>query len=173
MTAFNVIGRPMGDLPFTGSAGICQISYGYFNTLEIPLRRGRILTKGDNATAPHIVVINDAMARQCWPNGDPLQDRIQIDLGLRPAYPVEGPRQVIGIVGDTHDGGPNSDATPMMYVPLAQIPDQQTKLASLTRPLSWFVRSRMYPRTLIPSMSIPTSARVTPWRITMLRRLKA
>jgi putative ABC transport system permease protein len=150
--AFNVVGRPMGKLPFTGKAGFCPISYGYFSTLEIPLQRGRILTKRDDATAPNVVVINEAMARQYWPNGDPLKDRILIDTGLRPPF-VESPRQVIGIVGDTHDGGPNSDPGPVIYIPLAQIPDQVTALHSRIAPLWWIVRTRMDPRTLTTSIS--------------------
>ena len=151
-TAFRVIGRPLKDLPFTGKAGVCSISYGYFSTLEIPLQRGRMLTKQDDATTPGIMLINEAMARQYWTDGDPFKDRILVDTGLRPTL-VDGLRQVIGIVGDTHDDGPNSDATPMMYVPLAQIPDQETALASRWAPLWWFVRTRMDPHTLTPSIS--------------------
>ncbi len=150
--AFNVVGRPTGDLPFTGKAGFCPISYGYFSTLEIPLQRGRILTKRDDAIAPVVVVINETMARQYWPNGDPLKDRIIIDAGLRPPF-VESPRKIIGIVGDTHDGGPDSEPTPMIYVPLAQIPDQETALYSRMAPLWWIVRTRMDPRTLTTSIS--------------------
>ena len=151
-TAFRVIDRPLKDLPFTGKAGICPISYEYFSTLEIPLKSGRMLTKRDDTTAPDVVIINQAMARQYWPNGDPLKDRILIDTGLRPAL-VDGLRQVIGIVGDTHDDGPNNEAAPMMYVPLAQLPDQETALNSRFAPLWWFVRTRMNPRTVTTTIS--------------------
>lgn len=151
-TAFGVIGRPLKDLPFTGKAGFCLVSYGYFSTLEIPLQRGRMLTKQDDATTPDVVIINEAMARQYWPNGDPLKDRILIDTGLRPSL-VDGIRQVIGIVGNTHDDGPNSDAAPMMYVPLAQIPDQQMALDSRWAPIWWFVHTRMDPHSLMSSIS--------------------
>ena len=151
-TAFGVIGRPLGALPFTGKAGICPVSYGYFSALQIPLQRGRTLTKQDDAIAPGVVVINNAMARQFWPNSDPLKDRILIDTGLRPAL-VDSLRQVIGIVGDTHDDGPDSDPTPMMYIPLAQMPDQETALNSRIVPLWWLVRSRTDPRDLMTSIS--------------------
>jgi len=99
-----------------------------------------------------VAVINEAMARQYWPNGDPLKDRILIDTGLRPAL-VDGLRQVIGIVGDTHDVGPKSDASPLIYVPLPQVRNEQTALDSRSSPLWWFVRTRMDPRTLTPSIS--------------------
>jgi putative ABC transport system permease protein len=39
---FDVVGRPNGNSPFTGRTGFCSISYGYFNTLKIPLLRAAI-----------------------------------------------------------------------------------------------------------------------------------
>jgi len=149
---FDVVGRPKGNSPFTGGAGFCSISYGYFNTLKIPLLRGRYFTKLDNATAPGVAVINNAMARQYWPNSDPLKDRILIGAGAGPAF-AEGPRQVIGMVGDTHDEGPNADPAPMMYIPLAQMPDIETALNSRVAPLWWLVRSQVDPHTLAAPIS--------------------
>jgi putative ABC transport system permease protein len=149
---FDVVGRPKENSPFTGGAGFCSISYGYFNTLKIPLLRGRYFTKLDDAAAPSVAVINKAMAGQYWPNSDPLKDRILIGAGAGPAF-SEGPRQVIGIVGDTHDGGPNTDPVPMMYIPLSQMPDLETALNSKVAPMYWFVRSQVDPRTLTTSIS--------------------
>ena len=150
---FDVVGRPKGKSPFTGGAAFFSISDGYFNTLKIPLLRGRYFTKTDDAAAPEVVVINKAMARQYWPNGaDPLKDRILIGAGAGPAF-AEGPRQVIGIVGDTYYGGPNSDPPPVMYIPLAQMPDLETALNSRVAPLWWFVRSEVDPHTLINPVS--------------------
>jgi putative ABC transport system permease protein len=149
---FAVVGRPKGDSPFTGGAGFCSISYGYFNTLKIPLLRGRYFTKLDDAAAPSVAVVNEAMARQYWPKTDPLKDRILIGVGAGPAF-AEGLRQVIGIVGDTHDGGPNTDPAPMMYIPLSQMPDLETALNSKVAPLYWFIRSQVDPRTLTTPIS--------------------
>jgi predicted permease len=149
---FNVVCRPKGDSPFTGGAGFCSISPGYFNTLKIPLLRGRSFTKQDDAAVSGVAIINKAMARQYWANGDPLKDRILIGAGAGPAF-AEGTRQVVGIVGDTHDRGPNRDPTPMMYIPLSQMPDLETALNSRVAPLWWFVRSQVDPRTLVSSIS--------------------
>ncbi|MGA7684401.1 MAG: ABC transporter permease [Terriglobales bacterium] len=148
---FDVVGRPKGDSPFTGGAGFCSISYGYFNTLKISLLRGRYFTKRDDAAAPGVAVVNEAMARQYWPKSDPLNERILIGAGAGPAF-SEGPRQVIGIVGDTHDEGPNTDPAPMMYIPLSQMPDLETALNSKVAPLYWFVRSQD-PHTLTTPIS--------------------
>ena len=149
---FDVVGRPNGNSPVTGGAGFCSISYGYFSTLKIPLLRGRALTQQDDAAAPGVAVINEAMARRYWPNSDPLKDRILIGPGAGPAF-AEGSRQVVGIVGDTHDRGPEVEPNPMMYIPLAQMPDLETALNSKVAPLWWFVRSNGDPRMLVTPIS--------------------
>lgn len=150
--SFDIVGRPKGGANSSGGGGSCSISYGYFNTLKIPLLRGRTFTKQDNAAAPGVVVINEAMARHFWPDGDALKGRMLIGAGAGPAF-AEGPRQVIGIVGNTHDNGPNTDPSPMMYIPLAQMPDLETALNSKVAPLYWFVRSQVDPYTLVTSIS--------------------
>ena len=144
---FDVVGRPHGNAPFTGGAGFYSTSWSFFQTFKIPLLRGREFTRQDNGSAPGVAIINEAMAKQYWPKGDPLTDRIQIGVGAGPAF-AEPPRQIIGIVGDTHDGGPNRDAAPIMYIPLAQMPDLETALNSRVAPLYWIVRTRVDPYTL-------------------------
>jgi predicted permease len=150
--SFDVVGRPKGGETSSGGAGFCSLSYGYFSTLKIALLRGRAFTQQDTAAAPGVAIINQAMARHYWPQGDPLKDQILIGAGAGPAF-AEGPRQVIGIVGDTHDRGPDSDPTPMMYIPLAQMPDLETALNSKVAPLWWFVQSQVDPHTLAASIS--------------------
>jgi len=146
--SFDVVGRPRSNALSSGGAGFYSTSSGYFSTLKIPLLKGRTFTRQDDAAAPGVVVINQAMARRYWPQGDPLKDKIVIGAGAGPAF-AEEPRQVIGIVGDTHDGGPNRPPFPMMFIPLAQMPDLETALNSRVAPLYWFVRSQVDPRTLV------------------------
>ena len=109
--------------------------------------RGRAFTEQDDGAAPGVVIINQAMARQYWSNGDPLKDRIQIGAGAGPAF-AEPPRQVVGVVGDTRDGGVDRDPDPRMFIPIAQMPDAETALNSRGAPLYWIVRSRVSPYTL-------------------------
>lgn len=147
--SFDVVGRPKGDRM---GAGFYSTSWGYFSTLQIPILRGRAFTQQDDSSAPAVVVINQAMARRYWPNSDPLKDKIVIGAGAGPAF-AEGPRQVIGIVGDTHDGGPNREPFPMMYIPVAQMPDLETALNSRVAPLWWIVRTHVNPATLVNAMT--------------------
>jgi putative ABC transport system permease protein len=144
---FDIVGRPKTNAPFTGGAGFYSTSWSYFETFKIPLLQGRAFTRQDDGSAPRVAIINEAMARQYWPKGDPLTDRIQIGVGAGPAF-AEPPRQVIGIVGDTHDGGPSRAPEPIMYIPLAQMPDLETALNSRVAPLWWIVRTRVDPYTL-------------------------
>ena len=144
---FDVVGRPHGNAPFTGGAGFYSTSWSFFQTFKIPLLRGREFTRQDDGSASGVAIINEAMAKQYWPKGDPLTDRIQIGVGAGPAF-AEPPRQIIGIVGDTHDGGPNRNPAPIMYIPLAQMPDLETALNSRVAPLWWIVRTRVNPYTL-------------------------
>jgi predicted permease len=150
--SFDILGRPKGNAPFTGGAGFYSISWSYFNAFKIPLLRGRSFTEHDDGAAPGVVMINEAMVKRFWPNSDPLKDRIQIGAGAGPAF-AEPPRQVIGIVGDTHDEGLNRDPFPIMFIPVAQMPDAETALNSRVAPLWWIVRSTMDPHTLVTPVS--------------------
>jgi len=143
---FDIPGHPKGDAPFTGAGGLFSVSWSYFSTFEIPLLRGRAFTEDDDSAAPGVIIINPAMARQYWPNGDPLKDRIQIGAG---GPPLEaGPRDIIGIVGDTRDAGVSRDPFPTMYIPIAQMPDALAALNFQVAPLWWIVRTQPSPYTL-------------------------
>ena len=125
-----------------GDAAFYSVSWRYFKTFSIPLLRGRQFTEQDGVAAPGVAIINQAMARRYWPSGDPLKDRILIGAGVAgPAF-AEPARQIVGIVSDTHDGGPNQDPFPMMFIPLAQMPDAETALNSRVAPLWWVVRTQ-------------------------------
>jgi predicted lysophospholipase L1 biosynthesis ABC-type transport system permease subunit len=115
--------------------------------LKIPLLRGPLFTDHDDASAPGVILINEAMAKQYWPKGDPLRDRLQKAPGASGPF-AEPSRQIIGIVGTLHDA-PNRDPFPAMYIPLAQMPDGETALNSRVAPLWWIVRTQSSnPRTL-------------------------
>ena len=145
---FDIVGRPKGKSPFTGGAGYYSVSSGYFEAFRIPLLRGRTFTDRDDASAPGVVIINEAFAKQYWPKGDPLLDRLQKAPGAGPVF-AEPPRQIIGVVGNTRDTGPNRDPGPTMYIPLAQMPDGETALNSRVAPLWWVVRTETDPHAVV------------------------
>ena len=151
---FNIVGRPNGNNPITGGAGYDTVSWNYFNTFKIPLLRGRMFTEQDSGSAPGVVIINEALAKQFWPKGkgDPLKDRLEIGPGMGPNF-KEQPRQVIGIVGDTRVRALDRQPDPMMYTPIAQMPDGMTALNSRIAPLMWIVHSQVEPHSLAAPMA--------------------
>ncbi|MBZ5583448.1 MAG: ABC transporter permease [Acidobacteriia bacterium] len=145
---FLVVGRPLTDGPFHGGGGWLTVSTGYFETFQIPVLRGRTFNERDDVAAPPVVVINQAMARQFWPKGDPLQDKIWIGKGIMKELAAEQPRQIVGVVADIHDGGLNRDPQPTMYVPNPQVPDALNALNVQITPMKWIVRTRGNPYRL-------------------------
>ncbi len=144
---FHIVGRP-GDGPFHGSGAWTTVSHGYFEVYKIPVHRGRFFDERDNGHAPAVAIINEAMARQLWPNSDPLNDRILIGRGAMPEFEQEPERQIIGVVGDTRDGGLNSDPAPTMYIPQEQVPDAANALNVGLAPIAWVVRTQAESRVV-------------------------
>jgi putative ABC transport system permease protein len=144
---FEIVGRPIDAAANNNGAGWYTISSGFFDVFRIPILRGRDFTDRDRAGSGGVVIINQAMARQFWPEGDPLTDQLVIGKGVGPIF-AEGPRQIVGIVGDVRDGALNQDPQPTMYVPFAQVTDGVTALNSRLSALGWVVRTRGEPRGL-------------------------
>jgi predicted permease len=145
---FIVAGRPLTG-PIHGVAGWTFVSSEYFDALHIPVVRGRGFTTRDDSTSPGVVVINEAMARLFWPNGDPLQDRLLIGRLVRPEYEKDPARQIVGIVGDIRDARLDAAPRPAMYVPIAQLPDGINALNLRLLPIAWIVRASTEPHYLM------------------------
>jgi putative ABC transport system permease protein len=123
--SFAVQGRPAepGRRP---SANYRAVTAGYFETLRIPLLRGRIFTRQDAAAgAPMLAVIDAAFARQHFPGEDPIGRGLEIGNG------ADGFFEIVGIVGDVHYDGLEAVADPTMYVLTSQ--DMFGSLAVLVR----------------------------------------
>ena len=150
---FDIVGRPKGNDPSTGGAGIFTVSWSYFDTFKVPLLNGRNFIEHDDGSAPGVVIINEAMAKEYWPQGDPLSDRLLIGVGAGPVF-AELPRQIIGVTGNMRNGGLDQDPEPTMYIPIAQMPDKVTALNSRIAPLWWIVRSRVEPSTLVKPTAV-------------------
>jgi putative ABC transport system permease protein len=145
---FLIVGRPV-DGPAQNGGRYMITSPEYFDVFKIQLLRGRGFTNQDASGATPVAVINQAMAKQYWPKGDPLADQIIIGKGVGPEFD-EPPRQIVGVVSDVRDNGLNSNPGPTMYIPQAQLPDGINVLNVRLIPLAWIVRTRVEPHTLIP-----------------------
>jgi predicted permease len=138
---FTIVGRPAADGPYHGGGQWMTASPGYFEVFQIPVKRGRAFDRRDDGKAPPVVVVNEAMARRFWPQGDPLKDRLVIGRGVMREFATERERQIIGIVGDTRDGGLNQDPGPAMFIPQAQVPDAANALNLGIGPMAFVVRT--------------------------------
>jgi len=146
---FNIVGRPpANNLPFTGGAGWVTVSSEYFEVFKIPVKRGRTFVETDDKTSRPVAIINEAMAKQYWKNGDPLRDQIVIGKGVMREFAAEQPRQIIGVVADSRDGALNRDPDPKMFIPQAQVPDLANALNVRLSPMAWVVRTRVPPASL-------------------------
>ncbi len=89
------------------------ITPNYFHTLGTALVRGREFTPQDGATAPRVVIVNEATARRYWPGADAVGKRLKYGN-------VDQFAEVVGVVRDTRDKGLTADPRPAIYVPLLQ-----------------------------------------------------
>jgi putative ABC transport system permease protein len=110
---FEIEGRPPLPVGTYNMARYRPVSAGYFETIGIPLLRGRSFTPADTADAPSVVVINDSMAREYWRSENPIGQRIQMAGG--PAWGT-----VIGVVGDVLHDGLDGAAKAEMYLPVKE-----------------------------------------------------
>jgi putative ABC transport system permease protein len=100
------------------------VTPGYFETMGIPLRRGRDFQSTDTRDRPRVMIINETMARTLFPGEDPLGRRVAVDEGSQPGY-----YDVVGVVGDVRIAGLGSDVEMVMYGPYAQTPSSSMRLA--------------------------------------------
>jgi predicted permease len=145
---FDIVGRaPATGERSTGGAGWMYVSDSYFKALEIPVLRGRVFNERDNAKSPPVMVINESFAKKYWLKGDPIGQQIVIGKDMGPDF-AEGPREVVGVVGDVKEEGLGNPAPEVMYVPLSQVKDSFMTLNNKMIPMSWVVKTAAAPLTL-------------------------
>ena len=108
---------------------------------KIPIKKGRAFTDRDDSVAPPVVIINEALANEFFKDKDPLNERLTIGRGVMREFSTEGERQIIGVVGDTRDGGLQQRPGPAMYIPQSQVPDAANALNLGLGPMAWVVRT--------------------------------
>jgi macrolide transport system ATP-binding/permease protein len=115
-----------------------HVSPEYLPTVKASLVRGRVFTEADNASAPGVTVINQALARKYFPGQDPTGQRIANDEGGRPSV-----WEIVGVVDDVREGSLDEDVWPAEYFPINQTRDHFFSLA---------VRTAQEPGTVLPML---------------------
>lgn len=122
-TSFTIAGHPHPPDNLPG-ADAHAVTPGFFETLSIPLLRGRTFTDHDNlATSAPVAVVNRSLVKQYFPGEDPI-GRYFTPMFEHSAEPVIA-RQIIGIVGDTRSDDPWDPYQPHFFLPYAQYPTHQ------------------------------------------------
>ena len=101
------------DIDSAAKAAYRVVSDGYFDAMRIPVLRGRGFTSGDRASAPHVFVINNALARRAFAGRDPIGQRVRV--GDDGAWGT-----IVGIAGDVKQMGLDENEVPAIYEPAAQ-----------------------------------------------------
>jgi putative ABC transport system permease protein len=104
---------PDNELP---QADFRVVTPGYFEAMGVSLVAGRLLDGFDRPTTPFVVLVNETMARQVWPNESPVGQRIETPSTEWNWF------EVVGVVSDTRYYGLRSEPRPEMYVAHAQVP---------------------------------------------------
>ena len=111
-----------------------SVTPGYLSTLGMQIVRGRGFEDSDRQGAPRVVLINEAFARKHWPDGQPLGERLRFSGGSR---------EIVGVVTDVREFGPDDEVEPMVY--FAEYQEGERGMALL-------VKSGADPAVLIPAL---------------------
>lgn len=128
----------MSEEPPT-SVALRYVTPGFFDTLSIPVLRGRVLDEGDHANSELVAVVSESLVSQLYPGRDPLGERVVHAQRTRTG--MEEPWRIVGVVGDIQWSPlPDDPDPPEMYLSLAQSP---------TPYVSFAVKAEGEPRSII------------------------
>ncbi len=140
----------IGDLEHTPdnrvAAQYLAVTENYFNTVGIRLVRGRDFSAADQPDSPWVVLVNETLAKQHWPDGDPIGQRLTLTFSPNDE---EAAREVIGLVADTIPFRGASEVPPLIYVlHRQQATEQRASLEGRRTVMSFIVRTSGDPLAL-------------------------
>jgi len=138
-TSFLVEGAPVVSLADRPDAGQRVVTAGYFQTMGIPILKGRSFTEQDRANTSSVIIVNEALAHRYWPN----QDAIGKRLGFEDDASKQVWREIVGVVGNVKHKALETEATPEVYFPYHQYPKNFMNLV---------VRTDTDPMSLLPAI---------------------
>ena len=106
----------------------------YFNTLGIPIVRGRGFDGTDRAGAPPVAVVSEEFARRFYKHENPLGRRIRV-------FQNEAPMEIVGVAKDLREHTLSGPIPAVMYVPVAQTHDGAVKTSHTFFQVTWVVRA--------------------------------
>jgi len=122
----------------------------YFESLGIPLKRGRFFTGQDDASGEPVAIVNETLARRFWSDADAIGKRIAWGGDAN-----HGPwMRIVGIVGDVKQGPLNTETVPQTYTPWLQVSDSMLaeNIVGQMRSLRIAIRTDVDPAVLASSV---------------------
>ena len=131
---------PPGEEPTTT---VSMATPGYLDAMRIPLRAGRWFDERDVAEGPAVAVVNETLARQHWPDADPITRRATVRLSRGQAFTGDFEVEIVGVVGAMRPRGFDSLPSPELFLPHAQAPNGA---------MTYVVRTAADPAASIPAI---------------------
>ena len=134
-----VEGAPAVALTDRPSVGVRVVTPGYFQTMSIPILKGRPFTEQDRDNTPNVILVNEALASRFWPNQDAVGKRLDFeeDSGKQVW------REIVGVVGNVKHKALAIEVMPEAYFPYKQGPENFMGLV---------VRTTSDPVSMIPAI---------------------
>ncbi|MET0552024.1 MAG: ABC transporter permease [Vicinamibacteria bacterium] len=149
--AFQVAGREALDPAARPRASFNMVTPGYARTFGLAIERGRALSDEDRPGRTPVAVVNQAFVRRYLADVDPLGQRLVVEQ-IVPGVPAPGPSiawEIVGVVRDVRNRGPQREGVPEIAVPFAQSPWATARLA---------VRTAVAPDTVRPALAAAVQA---------------
>jgi putative ABC transport system permease protein len=128
------------------AAQYLAVTENYFNTVGIRVVSGRDFSAADQPDSPWVVLVNETLAQQHWPDGDPIGQRLTLTFSPNDEEPA---REVVGLVADTIPFRGASEVPPLIYVlHRQQAMQQRASLEGRRTVMSFIVRTSGDPLAL-------------------------
>jgi hypothetical protein len=118
------------------AAQYLAVTENYFNTMGLRVVRGRDFSAADRSDSPWVVLVNETLARQQWPHGDPLGQRLTLTFQPNDEEPQ---REIVGLVADTIPFRGASEVPPLIYLLHRQQAVQQRASLEARRTVMSFI----------------------------------
>ena len=115
-TGFKIVGRPEPPPGQGPSTDVRVVDAGYFETMGIPLLRGRNFSDNEQREARQVILINEALARKHFPDEEPIGQRLDVAMFEKPT-----PAEIIGVVGNVRYDSLVDESPPAVYFPHADL----------------------------------------------------
>jgi predicted permease len=138
---YEVEGAPVGGQ--SPRAMGLLVDEDYFRVLGIRTRRGREFQVSDTPASPPVAIVNEALARRAWPQGDAVGRRVKLTARDGDRLEADTWLTIAGVVPDILQDDESFDLSPVIYLPYRQRPEGGMEL---------LVRARVPPASLAESI---------------------